>query len=67
MHKTPEVPVDLARVLYECKTCKAKSGVKSQIKHGAACQGVTTTIGASVNHVCTKSGKYPHNSRSASK
>lgn len=67
MHKTPELPVDLARVLYECKTCKARGGVKSEIKHGPACQGKTQTIGSLVDHICTKSGKYPHVSRSSSK
>ena len=63
MHKTPEAPVDLARVHYQCKTCKATASVKDQIKHGRACEGSTTTIGGSVSHICTKSGKYPHVSK----
>ena len=57
--------MNLARVLYECKTCKARGGIKSEIKHTGTCASSTKTIGSPVAHICTKSGKYPHVSRNA--
>lgn len=57
MHSTPEVSFDLARIHYRCKSCGATGELEESVKHKSDCK---PSIGAAYEHICTKSGKYPH-------